>query len=208
MAKPNVNKQDKIILDNPVSKERKSIDLFGTETAPRVEEYNTKPKDQSYSTPNINLPSIQDSRIQNLVNLLQSGAWEKYITELMILHDLSLLAAVNRSGQLVKYNPEEPIINACAVTIVPEDYFSGHKSNPDSDQFINVDSSLVSEIDNLPSFFLQGTTLISKSALLTTGTGGNQRSWHQLPNITTAKAIMKLTAVLPYLENFGGKIIM
>lgn len=212
MARGNDNKPektgDKIIIDKPVKPIKPAINMFGTNTPEEVKVYDIRPKDQSYSTTNINAPTLADDRIAKLVGLLKTNEWEKYITEIMKLEANGELAAVNRSGQLVKYNEVEPIINACAVAVVPADYFTGHKSNPDSDQYLTIDSSLVSEIDELPTFFLQGTTLISKAALLTTGTGGNQRSWHQLPNVTTTKAIMKLTSVLPYLDNFGGKIIM
>lgn len=214
MAKTESTKQDKIIIDKPakfivtkIAPVHRSI--FGTKTT-EVEKYDTKPKDQSYSGNPIlngNTP-LMDNRLATLIELLQQEKWEKYIQALLEYNATGELAAVNRSGQLVKYNTEEPIINACAVTIVPADYFTGHKSNPDSDQYLTIDSSLVSEIADLPPFFLQGTTLISKAALLTTGTGNNQRSWHQLPNITTTNAIIKLTSVLPYLTNFGGKIIM
>lgn len=218
MAKTENTKQDKIIIDKPfIDKSKLEVpkirpeykSMFGTKTT-ETEKYDTKPKDQSYSANPIlngNTP-LMDDRLTTLLELLYHEKWEKYIQMLLDLHATGELAAVNRSGQLVKYNTEEPIINACAVAIVPADYFTGHKSNPDSDQYMTIDSSLVSEIADLPQFFLQGTTLISKAALLTTGTGGNQRSWHQLPNITTTNAIIKLMSVLPYLTNFGGKIIM
>lgn len=133
--------------------------------------------------------------IGQLLDLLNRRLFTDYEEQIKVLIGEGRVVQIAMNGSLSSYSPQA---TSNAIGILKKGELDYSKS----------DFTIVTEVKNLPSYFLQGGALIKKSVIATDDVAMEQRSWHQLPSLTTLAVIKSLEGIAGKIEGFQGKILL
>lgn len=132
-------------------------------------------------------------------SFLANSDWDGYLDHINALIAKRRVVTITLDGQVKPFVEDD---QANAIAVLNESYI---------DQMIKdlkVDSAIQIEVTALPTFFIQGNSLINKNVFSDDQIAMKSRSWHQLPSPKTVGVIKDLEALLPKLKAFKGKIVL
>lgn len=135
------------------------------------------------------VPQSRTEIISILLKMLNDKLFELYIETVTNLTVQGALSTVNDAANTG---------NALVVHNLVQDEQNGTPP----------DSTIITQVSELPCYFLQGGALIKKSVIATDDVAMAQRSWHQLPSAKTVEVIIALESIAPEIDTFQGKILL